>query len=86
MMMAVRAMHVPVRQLFVGGGTNFDNAHIEIQHLAGKRMIAVNGDMLIVYRGNCNGMRAMFALCVKAHAGFDFLLGVEHVARHLLGH
>ena len=42
-MMTAGAVHVTVREFFLGRGTHFGDLHVEVERLTGERMIAVHG-------------------------------------------
>ena len=47
MMMAMRAMHMAVRDFFVGRRAHFGHVQVETQGHAGQRMIAVQHDLVV---------------------------------------
>ena len=44
LMITPRAMHVPVRQLILGGIPDIRHLHLKVQTEAGQRMIPIHGD------------------------------------------
>lgn len=79
-------MYMAMAQFFVGGIANINNLDVVMQGCAGKRVIAVDGDLLAFDLGDGNYHDVTFlVLCLELHAGFDVVIGVEHGAVHHLG-
>jgi hypothetical protein len=46
-MVTTRAMHVPMRQLLVGGGARLNNFHVKVQIFVGQRMIQIDNHFVL---------------------------------------
>ena len=71
---ATGAVHVTVRQFFFGRNAHFGDFHVEMQRLAGQRMVTVHGHHIALDARDHDGARAGFGLRRELHAGTDFAL------------
>src|SRR5690606_25473115 len=67
-MMSARSVDVPVGELFLGGGAHVRDLDVEIEVLAGQRVIAVDGDHVPDDLCDSNGARAPIRVDLKLHA------------------
>ena len=84
MVMTTFTMHMTVRQLFFGGGANVGDIDLEMQRLAGQRMVAVNMHLFVIDMRHGDIDNALWAMPLELHAGLDILHALECVARHFL--
>ena len=85
MVVAARTVRVPVRDLLFGRVSQRLDRHVEVQGLASKRMIRIDGDR--VFRDARDEERNLPALIIvrdDLHAGRKLRVGRKQVARHFL--
>src|SRR5690606_18283238 len=82
---ATRAVHVTVRQLLGGGVAHVDHVDVEVQRLAGQRVVAVDRDLAILDLGDGDDLYARRGLGLETHPGLDLFDALEHFQRHFLG-
>src|SRR5687767_10292162 len=83
-MMAARTMHMAVRQLFFGRGTHADDLYLEVQILAGERVIAVERHHVTLQMSDGHSAHAVLRLSMQLHADMKIPYTLERPTRHLL--
>ena len=74
MMMATGPMGVTMGQFLFCRGTYFFNGDIEVEHLTGEGMIAVDGDLILGHSGDDDELGlSIFTRRLESHAGFDLV-------------
>ena len=83
-MVAAGPVNVPVRELFLGGGAHRGDFDVEVEVLAGERMIAIERHHVAAQLGDGDGTRALGCLRLKLPADTHIADALERAARHLL--
>src|SRR5258705_13625512 len=83
-MVVAGAVHVPVRELCLRGCTHLGNLDLEVQALAGERMIAIEGHQVAGDPGDGHGPRAVPGLRLQPHPHLEVREALEGTARHAL--
>src|SRR5260370_25212017 len=83
-MVVAGAVHVPVRELRLGGCTHLGNLDLEVQALAGERMIAIEGHKVAGDLRDGHGPRAVPGLRLQPHPHLEVREALEGTARHAL--
>lgn len=71
MMVATRSMNMAVRQFFLRCSANTQDFDREVQMLAGKRMVAIDGDHIARNLRDRYRARPVIGLCLKLHPDLD---------------
>jgi len=83
-MVAAGAVHVPVRELGVGGCAHLGNLDLEVEALTGERMIAIEGHHVADDLGHGHRTRAVPGLRLQPHSHPEVRQPLEGAARHPL--
>jgi len=66
-MVTAGPVHVPVGELLLGGGAYRGDLDLEVEVLAGERMIAIEGHQVATHLGDGDGTRALRRLRLAPH-------------------
>src|ERR1700751_540691 len=83
-MVAAGPVHVSVRELLLGSGAHFGDLDLEVEGLAGKRMIAIEGHEVAAHLGYRDRAGPLLGLGLQAHADPHVVDALERTARNLL--
>src|SRR4029077_3019551 len=83
-MVVAGAVHVPVRELRLGGCTHLGNLDLEVLVLARERMIAIEGHQVAGDLRDGHGPRAVPGLRLQPHSHLEVREALEGAARHAL--
>src|SRR5882762_3243643 len=83
-MVVAGAVHVPVRELRLRGCPHLGNLDLEVQALAGERMIAIEGHQVASDLGDGHGPHAVPGLRLQPHPHLEVREALEGTAWHAL--
>jgi len=83
-MVTASSVHMPVGELFLGGGAYRGDLDLEVEVLAGERVITIERHHVATYLGNGDGTRALRRLRLESHADAYLADAFERAPRYTL--